>query len=136
VTEPVNSAGPTNDGLIGEPNSPVRAITFGGGAFDTVMQLGVVHALLVARARPPDVVVGISAGAVNSVALAEVLQAGDGLPDHADVARTEARIARFRQILDAYRRAPGELLDTLLPDLYQVDAQRPLEPLQAPAKPT
>jgi len=128
--------------LIGEPNRPVRAITFAGGVFDTAMQLGVVHALLVARARPPDIVVGISAGAVNSVALAEVLQAGDALQDHPDwrglpeaqlaAAQTAARIARFRQILDASRRAPGELLDALLPDPYQVDAQRPLEPLQLP----
>src|SRR5213592_4642313 len=96
---------------IGDAGAPVRAITFSGGALDTVMQLGVVHALLVARARAPDVVVGVSAGAVNAVALAEVLKAGDGLPDHPEwtalpapeladrrqQARVKAQIARFRQ---------------------------------------
>ena len=131
---------------IGDAGAPVRAITFSGGALDTVMQLGVVHALLVARARAPDVVVGVSAGAVNAVALAEVLKAGDGLPDHPEwtalpapeladrrqQARVKAQIARFRQVLDAYQRAPGDISDALLPDPFQVEAQRPLEPLQLP----
>src|SRR5438876_1196377 len=131
---------------IGDAGAPVRAITFSGGALDTVMQLGVVHALLVARARAPDVVVGVSAGAVNAVALAEVLKAGDGLPDHPEwtalpapeladrrqQARVKAQIARFRQVLDAYQRVPGDISDALLPDPFQVEAQRPLEPLQLP----
>jgi len=63
--------------LIGEPGQPIRAIAFAGGGFDTAMQLGVIHALLVARAKLADVVVGASAGAINAVAMAEVLQAGD-----------------------------------------------------------
>ena len=113
---------------IGKPDTPVRAIVFSGGMVDTVMQLGVVHALLVTRAVRPDVVVGISAGAINAVALAEVLQAGETVPDK----RLHAQIIRFRQILDAYRRAPGEIIDALLPDPFQVEAQRPLEPLRLP----
>jgi predicted acylesterase/phospholipase RssA len=40
------------------------------------MQLGVIHALMVSRAKAPDVVVGVSAGAFNAVALADILQAG------------------------------------------------------------
>lgn len=32
----------------------------------------VIHALLVARRRPPNVVLGLSAGAINAVALGEV----------------------------------------------------------------
>ncbi|HYU29853.1 MAG TPA: patatin-like phospholipase family protein [Gemmatimonadales bacterium] len=113
---------------IGKPDTPVRAIVFSGGMVETVMQLGVVHALLVTRAVRPDVVVGISAGAINAVALAEVLQAGETVPDK----RLHAQIIRFRQILDAYRRAPGEIIDALLPDPFQVEAQRPLEPLRLP----
>ena len=52
-----------------------RALAFPGGGFDTAMQLGVAHAILVARGVPPDYVVGISAGALNATALAEILQA-------------------------------------------------------------
>jgi predicted acylesterase/phospholipase RssA len=134
---------------IGEPDLPVRAVVFSGGLLDTVMQLGVVHALLVSRAVPPDIVVGVSAGAINAVAMAEVLEAGkkleaEGKENEAGAtpqlaaqptdptARLNARIARFRQILDNYRRAPGEMLDALLPDPFQVEAQRPLQPLQLP----
>ena len=126
---------------IGKPDAPVRAIVFSGGLADTVMQLGVVHALLVTRAVRPDVVVGVSVGAVNAVALAEVLQAGKkreaqqkksvDTPDDVN-ARLLAQIARFRQILDNYRRAPGDIVDALLPDPFQVEAQRPLEPLRLP----
>src|SRR6266545_1205200 len=114
---------------IGKPDTPVRAIVFSGGMVDTVMQLGVVHALLVTRAVRPDVVVGISAGAINAVALAEVLQAGETVPDK----RLHAQIIRFRQILDAYRRAPGEIIDALLPDPFQVEAQRRLEAVRSRA---
>src|SRR3954469_3377852 len=113
---------------IGKPKAPVRAIVFSAGMVDTVMQLGVVHALLVSRAVPPDIVVGISGGAVNAVAPAEVLQAGKNAPGKP----LHAQIIRFRQILDAYRRAPGEIIDALLPDPFQVEAQRPLEPLRLP----
>src|SRR6266699_4286144 len=60
---------------IGRPGKPIRVLAFAGGGFDTAMQLGVVHALLVSRARAPDIVIGCSAGAVSAVALAEVLQA-------------------------------------------------------------
>jgi len=35
-------------------------------------------------------------------------------------------------VLDAYQRAPGDISDALLPDPFQVEAQRPLEPLQLP----
>jgi predicted acylesterase/phospholipase RssA len=133
---------------IGEDGQPVRAVVFSGGLLDTVMQLGVVHALLVSRAVPPDIAVGVSAGAVNAVALAEVLEAGKQLevarrrqmskdtggpePPEDLGARLNSRIARFRQILDNYRRAPGEIIDALLPDPFQVEAQRPLQPLQLP----
>jgi predicted acylesterase/phospholipase RssA len=110
------------NGLIGRPQKPIRVISFAGGLFDTALQLGVVHALLVSRGRAPDIVIGSSAGAVNAVALAEVLQAGP--PD--------AQVARFRQLLEAYRQAPGEIAQAFRPDQSRVDTQRPLEPLKLP----
>lgn len=112
----------TRRAQIGADGQPVRAIAFGGGQFDTAMQLGVIHALLVSRGRPPDVVIGVSAGAVNAVALAEVLQQGD----------EEQRVARFRQIYERFLSAPGQLTQALRPDVFQIDAQRPLEPVSLP----
>ena len=75
----------------------IRALAFAGGAFDTIMQMGVVHSLLVSRGRAPDHVVGISAGAVNAAALAEILQEGKELKGKE---RLVARVRRFRAILD------------------------------------
>ena len=134
---PANAAAPP--GLIGESGQPVRALAFAGGAFDTALQLGAIHALLVSQAKAPDVVVGVSAGAVNAVALAEVMQAGQEFTRAKELSeqerrrrRTQARVTRFREILDAFRRAPGEILDSLKPDTFQIDAQRPLKPLELP----
>ncbi len=110
---------------VGRAGKPIRALSFSGGGFDTAMQLGVVHALLVTGARPPDVVVGASAGAVSAVALAEVLQAGD-MDDPGP------KVARFRELFEAYRSAPGEIIQSLEPDPAQVDTQRPLETLKLP----
>jgi predicted acylesterase/phospholipase RssA len=120
---------------IGRDGEPVRALALGGGGFETAIQLGVFHALLVSRAAPPDVVVGISAGAVNAVVLAEVLEAGPA--GGADRGRTRspttvARVARLREVLEAFREAPWNLFSKLVPDSYQVDAKSPLEPLKLP----
>ena len=124
---------------IGESGQPVRALAFAGGAFDTALQLGAIHALLVSQAKAPDVVVGVSAGAVNAVALAEVMQAGEEFTHDKKLSeverrrvRTQARVTRFREILEAFRRAPGEILDSLKPDTFQIDAHRPLKPLELP----
>ncbi len=134
---PANAA--AQPGLIGESGQPVRALAFAGGAFDTALQLGAIHALLVSQAKAPDVVVGVSAGAVNAVALAEVMQAGEEFTRDKELSeeerrrrRTQARVTRFREILDAFRRAPGEILDSLKPDTFQIEAQRPLKPLELP----
>jgi len=122
--KPTRRATPRSSGpLIGGRGRTVVALAFAGGAYDTAFQIGVIHALLVQNAEPPDVVVGISAGAINATALAEVFQAG---PDRA------ARVARFNEILEEFRKAPGELASALLPDLYQVEARRPLRPHRAP----
>ena len=63
-------------GPIGKDGLPIRAVAFSSGGFDTAMQLGLVHAILTIQGKAPDAAVGCSAGAVNAVALAEILQAG------------------------------------------------------------
>lgn len=118
---------------IGKPGEPVRVLAFSGGAYGTIPQLGTAHALLASDAKLPDVVVGVSMGAVNAVALAEILRAGAGQP--APVALS-AKIAKLMEVVEAYVSAQRDLKQALLPDIYQVDAQRPLTapelPLQAP----
>ena len=132
--------------LIGREGDNVRVVSFGPGGFDTVMQLGLIHALLVIQGRAPDGVVGLSAGAINAVSLAEVLQAGEEIEGqygswedlpHDEQAelqrrRMEARVARFQQILDRVFRTPRELVEGLLPDAYQVDSQDPFQSVQSP----
>jgi predicted acylesterase/phospholipase RssA len=115
---------------IGKNDHPVRALAFSGGLFDTAMQLGVAHALIVSRAEPPDVAVGVSTGAINAVTLAEILQAGSDARTEQE--QVEAQVARFRQVLESYRESRDELATALGPDAYQVDAQRPLEPTRLP----
>ena len=117
---------------IGRPGENILALTFSGGGFETAMQLGVMHALLVSEGRAPDVVVGISAGAVNAAALAEILQAGNGLPP-AEV--RGAQVARFREYLDLFQTAPAAILRTIWPDPYEVERRRPLRPLELPSHP-
>jgi hypothetical protein len=127
MTQP--SAAPTSpsardaqDGSIGHKDEPTRVLSFASGGFETTRQLGAVHALLVSRARAPDMVIGASAGAINAVAAAEILQAG----------RCEARVARFREIFESYQNCPGDLADAMLPDTYEIDVHRPLEQLRLP----
>ncbi|MDP9193472.1 MAG: patatin-like phospholipase family protein [Acidobacteriota bacterium] len=117
---------------LGSPETPktrhLRALAFAGGAFDTIMQMGVVHALLVSRGRPPDHVVGISAGAVNAAALAEVMQEGSGKPSE----RLVARVRRLRAFLDTYVELPRTLVNAALPDAFEINAKRPLQPIELP----
>jgi predicted acylesterase/phospholipase RssA len=119
---------------IGTKGEPVRALAFGGGGFDTLMQLGVAHAFLVSDAQPPDVVVGISAGAVHAAALAEILKAADKISDAPVELRREARMSRFRSFLYEAQELPQRLASTL-PDPYEADAGRPLEPHSAATRP-
>jgi predicted acylesterase/phospholipase RssA len=115
---------------VGQPGQPVRVVAFSGGAYDTMPQLGMVHALLASDAKLPEIVAGVSAGSINAVALAETLRAGSG--SGSPVERRAAQIARFMAVVEAYASAPRELLQALLPDLYQVAAQRPLQALDQP----
>ena len=125
---------------MGADGEYVRAMSFSGSGFDSVMQLGVTHALLVIRGKAPDIVVGISAGAVQAAALAEILQEGDknsldalhesvasGALEDFDPydyrAVLQARVRRFREVVESYYRAPEELFDTAIPNAYQIDAR-------------
>ncbi|HZF10480.1 MAG TPA: patatin-like phospholipase family protein [Thermoanaerobaculia bacterium] len=113
----------------GRPGRRCRALAFAGGGFDTATQLGVAHALLVARGVAPDYVAGISAGAVNAAALAEILQAGDDLP--ADE-RREAQVVTLRRFLASYEELPAELLRSIFPDTFEINAAKPLKPVELP----
>lgn len=115
-----------------------RALAFTGGGIDTVMQLGVAHALLVSRSAPPDYVVGVSAGAINAAALAEVLQAGPPnlMPEEQAEIPYEERLPfqvdQLRSFLDTYLQLPRTVLDALFPDSLEVLARDPLKPLELP----
>ncbi len=74
----VQSSDPSDErASLGRDKCTVRTLNFAGGAFDSIMQIGVAHALLVIQGRAPDAVVGVSVGAVNAAAIAEILQAGE-----------------------------------------------------------
>lgn len=145
-----------NNHRLGQDEDAVRVLNFAGGAFDTVMQLGAVHALLVIQGRPPDAVVGISAGAIQAAACAEILQAGEAFdcdPDSKENAadqadkgakkrsveelcasyrrRQEARVKALRHFIDAAERAPDEIFDAALPDAYEIESRDPLQPLRS-----
>lgn len=158
--DPSDPCEPEQPRKLGQSGQPIRAIAFSSGGLDSAMQLGVVHALLTIQGKAPDVVVGVSAGAVNAVALAEVMQAGDdprlyeGLEaDEASGVRTSqsrlsgkdsdsfqraaelrqrARVFRFREFLEAYLTSPTELVRAFAPDTLQVEGGKPLEPLKLP----
>ena len=100
---------------------PFQAFTFRAGGFDTVMQLGVIHALMVSDRRAPDAVAGVSAGALNAAAMAEVLREP-----------REQQVGRLREFLNAYRDAPREFRMAFLPDTNELEAQEPLESLKLP----
>ena len=136
---------------IGEPGRPIRAINFSSGGFDTLMQLGVIHSLVVIQGRAPDIVIGLSAGSIHATALPEILQAGDDAETNylegkskewaalnsderheLQRLRVLARVERLRHYIECAQRAPGRLLDAILPDAYQIDAGQPLQPLQQP----
>ncbi|MDJ0655682.1 MAG: patatin-like phospholipase family protein [Xanthomonadales bacterium] len=162
------SSGPgAKEPKIGKEKEFVRALNFSGSAFDTVMQLGVAHALLVIQGRAPDIITGVSAGAIQAAAVAEILQAGEQAeidklkicddegaePGKGSIRdrcrekwlqlsaeqqkeiqeiRLHARVARLREFAGAVQRAPEEVVDSLLPDAYQIDERGHLEPLMRP----
>jgi len=91
---------------LGTDRTVIRVLNFSGGGFDSVMQLGVAHALIVRGGKAPDVVVGFSAGAIGGAALAEILQAGKPENDQISLDDYEKvlnkRVVRFRQFVDVH----------------------------------
>jgi predicted acylesterase/phospholipase RssA len=116
-----------------EPPPPVKlgkdgtlqVLSFSSGEFDGIMYLGLIHAMLFSK-RKPDIIAGISSGAVAAVMAAEVFQIeSNGAP-------SIAQIARFRELLAISRDLPNHLMRDLLPPLLQLDSPAPLEPLRSP----
>jgi predicted acylesterase/phospholipase RssA len=110
---------------------PYRVISFPGAGFDTVMQMGVVHALLVTRRKTPDMVGGVSVGAITATALGEVLQANAAAKASKDEDE-EAQVARFSELLEAFRNAPSTILKGFFPDPYETNAAHALKPVELP----
>lgn len=138
-TEAVDLEDPApHAGAVSKPKPPpiapgrriVRALNFAGGGFDAIMQFGVAHALLVTQGKAPDAIVGVSAGAITATAVAEILQEGRDASPRAE--RLLAKIHRLRIFIEAAQRAPGDLVDAVLPDAYQIDSLDPLLPLDQP----
>lgn len=116
---------------IGEPGASVDVYAFRGGAgIDSVFQLGVAHAHIVADLPRPQLLVGISTGAVHAAATAEVLQAPGQLPEEHRQEKTHQRsasLSRFREILYAYQSFATDL-ESALPDAFEAGAGRSLLP--------
>lgn len=110
---------------------PFRIFSFPGAGFDTVLQMGVVHALLVTRRKAPDMVAGISVGAITATALGEVLQETAG--ECAGVEKDEeVRVARFSELLETFRNAPSTVLKAFFPDPLETNAAFALKPVELP----
>jgi predicted acylesterase/phospholipase RssA len=127
--------GQTKD--IGRADTTLRVFAFASGGFDAVMQLGTIHALMISG-ESADIALGISAGAINAVALGEILKIA---PDAAatqfkgkDLAlkKEAAAVGRFLEILEAYCEVPIELLRSIRPDLHEVVSGSAFKPLELP----
>jgi len=130
-TPPDLTPTPQTAGTCPATKRPYRVISFPGAGLDTIMQMGVVHALLVTRRKAPDMVAGISVGAITATALGEVLQANAGV--NASAAEDEeVRVARFSDLLEAFRNAPSTILKGFLPDPLETNAARALKPVELP----
>ena len=108
-----------------------RVVSFPGAGLDTVLQMGVIHALLVTRRQAPDMVAGISVGAITAAALGEVFHASAGAGASADEDE-EVRVARFSELLEAFRNAPSTVLKSFFPDPLETNAAHALKPVELP----
>src|SRR4051812_17022057 len=129
---------PTNEVPAPQPQEPratgtqpYRVISFPGAGLDTVMQMGVIHALLVARRKPPEMVAGISVGAITATALGEVFHATAG-PRATAREDEEVRVARVCELLEAFRNAPSTVLKGFFPDPLETNAAYALKPVELP----
>lgn len=122
------------DAATGDPTPkrhPFRIVAFPGGGMDTAMQLGVIHAFLVARRKAPDLVAGISAGAIHAAAMAEVLQEkAPGATDETD--HDVQRAARFREFLEAFHNAPSTAFRGFFPDPLETSSASALKAVRLP----
>jgi predicted acylesterase/phospholipase RssA len=113
-------------------------LLFVGGGVDTAMQLGVAHALLVNGGAAPDYLVGVSAGAVNAAAVAEILQAVPEGGTREDFEKMSAekrlpfQVDKLRNFIQTYIELPATVADSLLPDSLEIEAREPLQPLELP----
>ncbi len=106
-------------------------VSFPGAGLDTVLQMGVIHALLVTRRRAPDMVAGISVGAITAAVLGEVFHATAGAGASAEEDE-EVRVARFSELLEAFRNAPSTVLKGFFPDPLETNAAHALRPVELP----
>lgn len=112
-----------------EGGQPFRVFSFPGAGFDTVLHMGVVHALLVTRRRAPDMVAGLSVGAITATVLGDVLHTGtDASAEEAE----ELRVARFSELLEAFRIAPTTVLNGFFPDPLETNSAYALKPVELP----
>ena len=93
--------------------------------------MGVIHALLVTRRQAPDMVAGISVGAITAAALGEVFHASAGAEASAEEDE-EVRVARFSELLEAFRNAPSTVLKGFFPDPLETNAAHALKPVELP----
>ncbi|TCO92011.1 patatin-like phospholipase [Chthoniobacter flavus] len=108
-----------------------RVVSFPGAGLDTVLQMGVIHALLVTRRKAPDMVAGISVGAITAAALAEVFHASAGVGASVEDDE-EVRVARFNELLEGFRNAPSTVLKSFFPDPLETNAAHALKPVELP----
>lgn len=107
-----------------EEGQPFRVFSLPGAGFDTVLHMGLAHAFLVTRRKAPDMVAGISVGAITAAAIAEVL--------NAEEAGDELRVARFNELLEAFRNAPNTVLKGFFPDPLETNSAHALKPVELP----
>ncbi len=127
TTPPPQDGKPTAAG----GQKPFRVFSFPGAGFDTVLQMGVVHALLVTRRQAPDMVAGLSVGAITAAVLGDVLttESGSGKPEKEI---EEAQVARFNELLEAFRNAPTTVLKGFFPDPLETNSSHALKPVELP----
>ncbi len=126
------SSHPSNqDRTTPEGARPFRVFSFPGAGFDTVLHMGVVHALLVTRRQAPDMVAGISVGAITATVLGDVLHTGAGPAASSDESE-EPRAARFSELLEAFRNAPATVLNGFFPDPLETNSAHALKPVELP----
>jgi predicted acylesterase/phospholipase RssA len=118
---------PRDNRSVPESGQPFRVFSFPGAGLDTVLHMGLVHAMLVTRRKAPDMVAGISVGAITATALADVLHTGDGSTED-----DERRVARFNELLESFRNAPDTVLKGFFPDPLETNSAHALKPVELP----